>query len=180
MPKLKNRFSIFKLSHLQIIGILLILMLGGLLLWHGNETSNQAVPALVAQVYFDGEYRIADGQWQRIVKGNHIPSTEGDVTLRGSFHMLTPDGEYIGIYNGDMPIALYTDHIHLTFYEGGNEPYVMDMENPLFGDSACGVGWSAHTFTGGSETPMEILIHNPHRFGNETAIDELLSNVAFW
>jgi hypothetical protein len=27
---------------------------------------------------------------------------------------------------------------------------------------------------------MEILIHNPHRFGNETAIDELLSNVAFW
>ena len=180
MPKLKNRFSIFKLSHLQIIGILLILMLGGLLLWHGNETSNQAVPALVAQVYFDGEYRIADGQWQRIVKGNHIPSTEGDVTLRGNFHMLTPDGEYIGIYNGDMPIALYTDHIHLTFYEGGNEPYVMDMENPLFGDSACGVGWSAHTFTGGSETPMEILIHNPHRFGNETAIDELLSNVAFW
>ena len=180
MPKLKNRFSIFKLSHLQIIGIILILMLGGLLLWHGNETSNQAVPALVAQVYFDGEYRIADGQWQRIVKGNHIPSTEGDVTLRGSFHMLTPDGEYIGIYNGDMPIALYTDHIHLTFYEGGNEPYVMDMENPLFGDSACGVGWSAHTFTGGSETPMEILIHNPHRFGNETAIDELLSNVAFW
>ena len=180
MPKLKNRFSIFKLSHLQIIGILLILMLGGLLLWHGNETSNQAVPALVAQVYFDGEYRIADGQWQRIVKGNHIPSTEGDVTLRGSFHMLTPDGEYVGIYNGDMPIALYTDHIHLTFYEGGNEPYVMDMENPLFGDSACGVGWSAHTFTGGSETPMEILIHNPHRFGNETAIDELLSNVAFW
>ena len=180
MPKLKNRFSIFKLSHLQIIGIILILLLGGLLLWHGNETSNQAVPALVAQVYFDGEYRIADGQWQRIVKGNHIPSTEGDVTLRGSFHMLTPDGEYIGIYNGDMPIALYTDHIHLTFYEGGNEPYVMDMENPLFGDSACGVGWSAHTFTGGSETPMEILIHNPHRFGNETAIDELLSNVAFW
>ena len=180
MPKLKNRFSIFKLSHLQIIGIILILLLGGLLLWHGNETSNQAVPALVAQVYFDGEYRIADGQWQRIVKGNHIPSTEGDVTLRGSFHMLTPDGEYVGIYNGDMPIALYTDHIHLTFYEGGNEPYVMDMENPLFGDSACGVGWSAHTFTGGSETPMEILIHNPHRFGNETAIDELLSNVAFW
>jgi hypothetical protein len=180
MPKLKNRFSIFKLSHLQIIGTILILLLGGLLLWHGNETSNQAVPALVAQVYFDGEYRIADGQWQRIVKGNHIPSTEGDVTLRGSFHMLTPDGEYIGIYNGDMPIALYTDHIHLTFYEGGNEPYVMDMENPLFGDSACGVGWSAHTFTGGSETPMEILIHNPHRFGNETAIDELLSNVAFW
>ena len=94
--------------------------------------------------------------------------------------MLTPDGEYIGVYSGDMPIALYTDHINLTFYVGENEPYVMDMENPLYGNSACGVSWSAHTFTSGSEDPIEILIHNPHNFGNETAIDELLSNMAFW
>ena len=151
-----------------------------ILFWHGNATSNQAIPALVAQVYFDGDYRIADGEWQKIVEGEHIPATKGDVTLRGNFHMLTPDGEYIGVYNGDLPIALYTDHIHLTFYEGENEPYVMDMENPLYGDSACGAHWSAHSFTNESEAPIEILIHNPHRFGNETAVDALLSNMAFW
>ena len=180
MPGLKNRFHIFKHSHLQVIGIIFILLLAFVLLWRGNATSNQAVPALIAQVYFDGEYRIADGPWQEIAEGKHIPSTKGDVTLRGNFHMLTPDGEYVGIYNGDMPLALYTDHIGLTFYEGGNEPYVMDIENPLYGSSACGVCWSAHSFTGGSEGPIEILIHNPHNFGNETAIDELLSNIAFW
>ena len=94
--------------------------------------------------------------------------------------MLTPDGEYIGIYTGDIPIALYIDHISLTFYEGNNEPYVMDMENPLYGDSACGVDWTAYILTGKSEEPIEILIHNPHRFGNETAIDELLANTALW
>ena len=105
-----------------IAGVLLLLLSAVILLWHGNATSNQALPALVAQVYFDGEYRIADGQWQKIVNGNHIPSTEGDITLRGKFHMLTPDGEYVGVYGGDMPIALYTDHINLTFYEGENEP----------------------------------------------------------
>ena len=180
MPKLKNRFSIFKLSHLQIIGIKLILMLGGLLLWHGNETSNQAVPALVAQVYFDGEYRIADGQWQRIVKGNHISSTEGDVTLRGNFHLVAPDGEYIRIYTDSLPIALYTNHINLTFYEGENEPLIIDVENPLYGDSACHEDWSAYVLTSGSEEPIEILIHNPHSFGNETAIDEMLSSTALW
>ena len=180
MPKLKNRFYIFKHSHLQIIGAIFILLLALVLLWRGNATSNQAMPALVAQVYFDGEYRIADGPWQEIVEGEHIPATKGDVTLRGNFHMLTPDGEYIGIYSGDMPIALYTDHISLTFYEGENEPFVMDMENPLFGDSACGVCWSAHSLTIGSEAPIEILIHNPHNFGNETAIDELLANTALW
>ena len=180
MPELKTRFYRFKHSHLQVIGAIFILLLAAVLLWRGNATSNQAQPALVAQVYFAGEYRIADGPWQEIVEGEHIPATKGDVTLRGNFHMLTPDGEYVGIYSGDMPIALYTDHINLTFYVGENKPYVMDMENPLYGNSACGVSWSAHTFTSGSEGPIEILIHNPHNFGNETAIDDLLANMAFW
>ena len=90
MPKLKNKFYIFKHSHLQVIGIILLLLISLLLLWQGSATSNQAVPALVAQVYFDGEYRIADGQWQKIVKGNHIPSTKGDVTLRGKLPHADP------------------------------------------------------------------------------------------
>ena len=118
MLKLTNRFYIFKHLHLQLTGVIVMLLFALLLLWHGNATSNQAQLAMVAQVYFDGEYRIADGPWQEIVEGEHIPSTKGDVTLRGNFHTLTPDGEYIGIYSGDMPIAIYTDHISLTFYEG--------------------------------------------------------------
>ena len=173
----KEKF--FNGTTLKAVGVGLILFLAIALLWHGNATSSQAAPALVAQVYFDGEYRIADGQWQDVVKGAHIPSTKGDVTLRGNFHMLTPDGEYIGVCGGDMPIALYTDHIHLTFFEGG-EPFEMDVENPLYGDSACCASWTAHFLTGTGEEPIEIVIHNPHNFGNETAIDELLSNVAFW
>lgn len=180
MHKKETKFRFLNMTTLAIAGILLLLLTAVILLWHGNANSKQAIPALVAQVYFDGEYRIADGQWQKIVKGGHIPSTKGDVTLRGNFHMRAPDGEYIGIYNGDLPIALYTDHINLTFYESQNEPYVMDIENPLYGDSACGVNWSAYILTSASEEPIEILIHNPHSFGNETAIDELLSNIALW
>ena len=180
MPKVNPLFHKFKHSYFPIIGIILLLLIAVLLLWLGNATSNQAIPALVAQVYFDGEYRIADGPWQKIVKGNHIPSTKGDVTLRGNFHMLTPDGEYIGVYSGDMPIALYIDHIGLTIYEGENEPYIVDMENPSFGDSACGAGWSAYSLMSASQEPIRIVIHNPHHFGNETAIDELLANTALW
>ena len=122
---------------IMIAGVLFLLLSAVVLLWHGNANSMQATPALVAQVYFDGEYRIADGEWQKIVKGNHISSTEGDVTLRGNFHMLTPDGEYVGIYSDNIPIALYTNHINLTFYEGENAPFIIDVENPLYGDSAC-------------------------------------------
>ena len=176
--EIKSRF--FNIKTLMIAGVLLLLVAACVLLWHGESNSNQAEPALVAQVYFDGEYRVADGEWQEIVKGKHIPSTDGDVRLRGNFHMLAPDGEYVGVYSGDMPIAFYTDHINLTFYETKNEPYVIDMENPLYGDSVCGVNWTAYTLTSRSEDPIEILIHNPHKFGNETAIDELLSNVSLW
>ena len=180
MDSKKTRFSFFNKTTVGIIGIFVIFFLAATLLWHGNATSNQAMSAMVAQVYFDGEYRIADGEWQKIVKGEHISSTEGDVTLRGNFHMLAPDGEYVGIYSDIIPIALYVNHINLTFYEGENEPFVIDVENPLYGNSACHEDWTAYTLTNPGEEPIEILIHNPHNFGNETAIDEMLSSTALW
>ena len=180
MGNKETRFSFINKTTLWIVGIFAVLFLALVLLWHGNATSNQAMPAMVAGVYFDGEYRIADGEWQKIEKGKHISSTEGDVTLRGNFHLVAPDGEYIGIYTDSIPIALYTNHINLTFYEGENEPFIIDVENPLYGDSACHEDWSAYVLTSGSEEPIEILIHNPHRFGNETAIDEMLSSTALW
>ena len=180
MSKNETKPCFFKATALWIVGILVVLFLAVALLWHGNANSMQAAPAMVAGVYFDGEYRIADGQWQKIEKGKHISSTEGDVTLRGNFHLVAPDGEYIGIYTDSLPIALYTNHINLTFYEGENEPLIIDVENPLYGDSACHEDWSAYVLTSGSEEPIEILIHNPHSFGNETAIDEMLSSTALW
>ena len=180
MPNQKRPFHIFDRSNLQTVSIAVILLLVVALLWHGNATSFQAMGALMAQVRFEGEYRIADGPWQEIVEGEHIPSTKGDVVLRGNFHMLTPDGEYVGLYTGDIPIALYTDHISLTIREGDKESHILDTENPLYGASACGVCWNAYAVSGEDTDPIEILIHNPHRFGNETAIDELLSSTSLW
>ena len=180
MGERETRFSFINKTALWIVGILVVLFLAVTLLWHGNANSMQATPALVAQVYFDGEYRIADGEWQEIEKGKHISSTEGDVTLRGNFHLVAPDGEYVGIYTDSIPIALYLNHINLTVFEGENEPFIMDVENPLYGDSACHEDWSAYVLTSGSEEPIEILIHNPHRFGNETAIDDMLAGTALW
>ncbi len=180
MTKKGAKSHFLNIKTITFTGIILLLFAAIILLWHNNATSNQALPALVAQIYFDGEYRIADGDWHKIEDSKHISSTKGDVTLKGNFHMLTPDGEYVGIYNGDIPIALYTDHINLTFNEGENEPFVIDNENPIYGNSACGINWSAYTLTSESEEPIEIIIHNPHNFGNENAIDDMLSNTALW
>ena len=180
MVNLKNKFTKIKKSHFKIAGVVFLLILSFLLLWFNNSNSMQAMPAMVGSVYFDGEYRIGDGEWQKIVEGGHIPSTEGDVTLKGNFHMLAPNGEYVGVYREEIPIAFFIDHINLTFYEVGNEPFVLDMENPLYGDSVCGVRWEAYSLTSSKDDLIEIRIHNPHSFGNETAIDEMLSKTALW
>ena len=179
MSDLKKRLNIINNSRFQIAGIVVLILLAALLLWFNNLNSNQAMDAMVAQVRFEGEYRIGEGEWQEIVEGQHISSTKGDVTLHGNFHMYTPHWEYVGIYSGELPIAFYKNHISVSVYEE-NDPYVFDVENPLFGDSSCGEYWTAYMFTNGSEDPVEIVIHNPHDFGNENAIDDMLSNFALW
>ena len=180
MFKLNHKMKTLPQKHLQVAGILLLLSLAVLLLWFNNINNMQAISSLTAKVRFYGEYRIADGQWQEIEEGKHIPSTKGDVTLRGNFHMLTPDGEYVGVYRDELPIAFYSNHINLTICEGKNEPHIMDIENPLYGSSACSEYWTGYVLSSGSEESIEILIHNPHRFGNENAIDEMLSGLALW
>lgn len=177
MSNLKKKIHLPKASHVCLAGILLILMLAAFLLWFANVNSIQSVPASSVQVYFVGQYRIGDGPWQEIERGKHIPATDGEVTLHGQFHSSSPDGQYLGVYSGSTPIMFYTDHIGLTICEEGREPYRIDHENPLFGDSACGIDWTAHTFTKGNTKPIEIIVHNSHAFGNELAIDKMLERV---
>ena len=180
MPNFKNKLSFLKGAHLAVFGALFMILLAVFLIWFNHTHSIQAVPASASTVYFVGEYRIGDGPWQTIVKGEHIPATKGDVTLRGDFHITTPDGVYRGVYKRDFPIAFYTNHIGLTFYENGVKVRVIDNEHPMIGVSACGESWTSHSFSKESTAPVEIVIHNSHLFGNETAVDELLSSIAIY
>ena len=100
VPNSNRKLPIFKSSRLPVFGVLFLTLLAAFLMWFHTANSMQAISATVAQVRFYGSYRIDDGPWREITEGQHIPSTKGDVTLRGNFHMLTPDGEYVGIYRG--------------------------------------------------------------------------------
>ena len=185
MSEFKSKFQILK-KYFPIVGVLLLLLLAAFLLWFNNRHSMQAIPSMVGDVYFEGEYRIGDGEWHRIVEGEHIPSTQGDVTLRGQFLEYDPMGGFVGVYNSHtLPVAFYANHINLTFCVDGREPMPMEAEHPIFGSTHCGVEWVYVDFFIDEperdpefppiELPLvEIVIHNPHRFGNETAIDEML------
>jgi hypothetical protein len=64
----------------------LIVIISVFHLLQGSVNSNQSIWPTPAKVYFAGEYRIGDGEWNQIDKGELISSTKGDVTLRGNFH----------------------------------------------------------------------------------------------
>ena len=127
MVDLKNTFQIFKKKYFPIVGVLLLILLAGLLLWFNNSKSLQAESATVAKVYFDGEYRVGDGEWQPITVGKHIPTTKGDVTMRINFHLMDPDGNPMDDMERTVPVAFYTDHIGLTICEVGREPYRLSI-----------------------------------------------------
>lgn len=178
MSKKYNQFHLIQNIPLKLIGIGILFCLALFLFWFNEANNHQAMSAIAATVRFEGEYRIGDDEWQEIVAGEHISSTKGDVTLKGNFHLYAPDGEYVGILNEEIPIAIYTDHINVAIQ---NEDFfeMLENENPLYGSSACGAVWTAHSFMS-DDIPIEMVIHNPHNFGNENAVDDLLSNVAIW
>ena len=177
MKKQRIKFDFLNKTTLKIVGVIIMILSAIALLWYGNANSMQAIPATAAQIYFEGEYRIGDEDWKEIKEGEHIPVNQGDVKLRGTFHQRTPQGEYWRPCPSGTPIAFYTNHIHLTFQDG-ERTFSSDCENPRIGVSACGEKWSIYAFT--STDPIVITIHNPHEFGNETAVDEMLSGIAFW
>ena len=189
MPSIKNKLSKIKKSYLLMAGVLVLVLFAILLLWFNNSTSAQAMPTVNIELYFEGEYSIDGGPWNTYVAGEHIPATKGDVTLRGNLYKRY-EGECLGVYRynpedpDDQKAAFYVDHINLTFCEvdenGEKNYFVIDNEDPSYGDSSCSERWTAHPFVSDPEELIEITVHNPHRFGNETAIDEMLDNMALY
>lgn len=161
-----------------IIGIISVLAVMLLLLWGNIANSQQSIPAFYPNIYFSGEYRLVDGPWNTVKAGQHIPATKGDVTLQGQFHMVAPDGEYIGAAEKGILLAFYLNHIQLTVQEEGQAPYHMDIESPHAGADMCGelsIGYELLT-----NQPLTLTFHNPHIFGNDRAIDMFLEELSVY
>ena len=86
MLSLKDKLKKIDKSYLLIAGVLLLVLAAVFLLWFNDSNSVQAESTLRIELYFEGEYRIAEGPWKTYVPGEHIPATKGDVTLRGHLY----------------------------------------------------------------------------------------------
>ena len=160
-----------------IAGIVLLLLLAIITIGKTIYEDKRALPAMPLHVVFQGEYKTKDGAWQPIVTGEHIPVGEETVILRGTLQKAFPDGEIIEPLNNGEAIVLYFDHIGARVYMDGKQVHAFDSEHPQLGNAACGKYWCMYRYAGGSGETIEIHFENPHRYGNELAIDKFLSSM---
>ena len=78
------------------ISVCLLAVIIFFFVYTGRDYGNQAMNALYLSAEFQGEYKVADGNFKPYVKGEHIPADKGDVTLKGNFqlfvrHQRNPD-----------------------------------------------------------------------------------------
>lgn len=165
-----------KKTPVLIIVCLLFIGVCAVSLWAVCSRGEMAEDATSATVEFCGEYKIAGGEWKSISDGRHIASTRGDVTLRGKFVLSTPDGEVITDNPEGVTFNLYFNHVSAEISVGGHK-HTFDVENAQIGSPACGAMWLAYTFPKGTDGVAEIVISNPHAYGNEAAVDELLGGI---
>ena len=143
----------------------------------GRDYGNQAMNALYLSAEFQGEYKVADGDWQPYVKGEHIPANKGDVTLKGHFQLFVPTtGEIVGNAQEGTVLAFYFNHIGGEVSEGGEEFRPFDAEFDLIGEDLCGKMYIGYECKGTDE--ITIKLKNPHKFGNPGAVDDFLNNLS--
>ena len=172
----KKWIRVMKKLPMGLIGCLFLIVVCAVSLAIISANPSKATPASMLTVSFSGEYKIEDGEWQTIEKDEHINSTQGEVTLRGKWIVLLPDGEFLTDNPEGLHFNFYCNHISVKV-RVGEETVVFDTEHPQIGADACGAMWSSYMFPEGTDGLTEIVISNPHRHGNETAIDEFLASI---
>jgi len=143
----------------------------------GRNYGSQAMNAMYLSAEFQGEYKVADGDWQPYVKGEHIPADKGDVTLKGNFKLFVPTtGEIVGNVQEGTVLAFYFNHIGGEVSEGGEGFRPFDAESNLIGEDLCGKMYIGYEYKGADE--ITIKLKNHHKFGNPGAVDDFLSNLS--
>lgn len=174
--RLKKWITAMKKLPMGLISCLFLIVVCAVSFGVISVNPSQAVPASMLSVSFSGEYKPVEGDWQPIKEGEHISLAQGEVTLRGKFNVLLPDGEVLPDSPAGLPINFYCNHISVKI-RAGEETVLFDTEHPKIGADACGAMWSSYIFPEGSDGTVEIVISNPHKHGNERAVDELLQSI---
>ncbi|MBR4879929.1 MAG: hypothetical protein IKU13_08900, partial [Clostridia bacterium] len=171
--------SVNSISRNKIFIVICIALLAAVLftfVCSGRDYGNQAMNAFYLSAQFEGEYKIADGDWQPYVKDGHIPADKGDVTLKGRFVLCIPDtGEIVGNAEEGVTLAFYFNHLAGEISENGKDFRPFDAELDVANEDMCGKMYIGYQCKNTDE--VIIRLKNPHKFGNAGAVDDFFDNL---
>lgn len=172
----KTKINYIKSLPMFIVACFVFLAVCGVALAVISSSTVLAEDAQMATVEFRGEYKTEGREWVEITPGEHISPTRGDVTLRGNFVFISPDGDVLTDNPAGAQLNMYLNHISMTVRCGGEE-LTFDVEHPELGAALCGAMWVTYEFPSSADGVVELVISNPHPYGNELAIDQLLTEI---
>ncbi len=163
-----------KKYRLEYIVFILPLLLALICLISVTGNHHQAFLPIPMPQELIGEYSYDGENWQALTEDSDISALKGDLYLRGNFIREMEDGWQLNYYR---------NHIGACIRVNGELIYqddilsIPDLKPELFA-SMCARVWTGTLVPAiGTEDLVEIYLHNPHTYGNETAYRDFLTTL---
>ena len=159
---------------MEYIGFILPLLLALICLISVTGNHHQASLPIPMPQELVGEYSYDGEHWQPLTEESDISALKGDLYLRGTFLREMSEGWQLNFYR---------NHIGAAIKVNGQQIYVDDILSipnlkPELFASMCARVWTGTLVPAiGTEDLVEIYLHNPHVYGNETAYRDFLTTL---
>ena len=161
-------------TRFEYIGFFLPLILAVICLFSVIINNHQASLAIPMPQEFIGEYSYDGENWQSLSESSEISALKGDLYLRGTFLREMNEGWQLNFYRNHIGVRIQVNG-ELIFQ---NDVLEFPDAKAEFFASMCAREWLGVIVPGiGTEDLIEIQLHNPHIYGNESAYREFLTTL---
>ena len=165
--KTKNR-------RLEYIGFVLPLLLALICLISATTNHHQAFLPIPMPQELVGEYSRDGETWHPLTEESDISALKGDLYLRGTFLREMAEGWQLNYYRNHIGVAIKVNG-QLIYQD--DILSIPNLKPDLFA-SLCARVWTGTLVPAiGPEDTIEIYLHNPHAYGNETAYRDFLTTL---
>ena len=157
---------------LVFAGILIVL--GAICLLSALAENNQAMMPFLMPMEFTGEYSYDGEEWYPYDEESDLSATHEKVILRGHLNIDILEGSHLNLYCNHVGVSAYRNG-ELIFMDAKTEISQMGIKMMK---SMCGQSWNAFVMPEVLQTDeIEIHLINVHKYHNENAYRELLSQM---
>ena len=163
-----------KLQRFEYIGFVLPLLLAVVCLLSVTHNNYQATLPIPMPQELIGEYSRDGVNWQPLTEESELSALKGDLYLRGTFLREMGEGWQLNYYRNHIGISLKVNG-ELIYQDD-----VLSVPNlrPEMFASMCARTWAATLVPAiSTEDTVEIYLHNPHVYGNESAYRDFLTTL---